>query len=169
MKTYAVILLCVVFGAASCNHELEKGDPDTDGIKGESFTFYSDRNLFDQSFLRRSAGGNNEFSIVKVEAVKDYFPNGNDALVVTTSIGTTCEGDFSVIWDGSIMESFPRRINLLLQWNGSCNSSPSSSEEVLVLNINDLIGDEELSENSIFSVINGAVSHDGNDQEVSFN
>jgi len=169
MKTCVFIFLCVVFCTAGCNHELEKKDLDTDGFKGENFTFYSDKDLFEQSFLRRSVGGNNEFSIVKVDAVKDYFSNGDDALVVTTSRSTVCEGDFKVIWDGSVMESYPRRINLFLQWNGTCNGSTSPSEDVLVLNINELIGDNALSENSVFSVINGSVSHHGNDQDVSFN
>jgi len=163
MKKIAFIFIAIVFVTAGCSNELEKNDPYTDGVQGENFTFYSNKALFDQSLLQRSVGVNSEFSIVKVDAVKNYFFNGDDALVVTTSMNTKCEGDFKVIWDGSVMESYPSRINLLLLWSGTCDDLLSPTEEVLILNINELITDNDLSVNSLFSVINGSASHAAND------
>jgi hypothetical protein len=163
MNRLLTSLLLVVSLYQGCTSD----DADEKRINGENYTFLASGKTYRQALSERKEEKAAGFTILSVEAFRN--DSGSPLLKITVSHQTDCSNEFEIIWDGSVMESFPARVNLLMRLTGKCNALQSLREEVILLDINELTGASDLPSNTIFHVINGSVTTTVNDYNVSSN
>ncbi len=123
---------------------------DTSTIENKS-PVIRDAEMFQEFMeLRESGELSGKFEIVEIERT-------NDRLFVTLKGG--CEGsNFSVVWDGTVMESWPMQVNLLIVndklEDGNCKLTNDSQK--LEIDLKALIGDSYEDEAYIFHLLNGS-------------
>lgn len=112
---------------------------------------------YDEAAKRRSQS---EYS-ARFE-IEEVSRNGT-SLNIKVSHAHACQGDFEVIWDGSVMESYPMQIRLFVKFNAVCDEGPHIMMldiKTLEVDLMQLIGDEELINESVFHVSNASSVQD---------
>jgi hypothetical protein len=130
---------------------------------GKNFKFYTGSELYLTSVSERSTDSA-PFEIREVKTVQDQTPSGHDFLIVTVR-HPDCTGDFEIVWNGAIMESYPLQMNIFLSYKADCNKSSATKETVLSIDLDLFTGNSQLIEETVFHVING--SKVNTDEDVS--
>ena len=148
MKKLKVILLIIPFLMSACNKE--EGE-DVNMKVEDNYNFYTSNSMYNEAQHLRSDEYSDLFEIESVER-KD-----ND-LYVTISYNDNCDqNEFNVIWNGTVMESYPYQIGLIITREaGNCSAEDEIVTETLVIDLAELIGDEVLVNETLFHVANGS-------------
>jgi hypothetical protein len=135
----------------SNDYKLEKGN----------FTFLKNTKIFKQAEKERSDGYSDEFEINKVERI-------GDTLNITVSFYEGCEiNKFEVIWDGSIMLSYPEMtIFFVKRTADNCGEQGELKTQVLSLSIVEIIGDEALAKRINVTVSNASKKVDEENADI---
>lgn len=125
--------------------------------EGFGFTFYTDSKLFrETNNIRTTTVASEKFEITNI-ARKD------STLYITVSYSATCEdANFDIVWDGIVTLSYPQTINLFLKLSAkNCSLSGDKKESSLEIDLAEFIGDNALSSETVFRVLNASSSQSG--------
>jgi hypothetical protein len=166
MKTkFLLTALVIALGITGCGTDGldSNAGGDVAHKTGENFTFYTDDNMFSYLEQNRSGEVSEDFEITGVQRIEE---DGRKYLHIEIA-HQTCHPDTKIIWNGTVADSHPPQVFLFVQLlaSGECTDedNPDERKEILRLDLYDLIGDEYIAENAIFSVANASTVHDNND------
>ena len=157
------LIWCFFLTSCKTENDMEAMEP----RQAEKFIFYGNQEKYRNAISARVNDPGNPFTIKKVQALKNTSPHGHDILEITVSHYRGCSQDFEMIWDGTIMESFPEQVNMFLHLKGACQDDQELVETVLLLDIDEFIGRADLVDRATFHILNGSEASSENDQSVS--
>lgn len=143
-KTSALLALMMFFFVISCK-------------KDERYPKISEpktleANLFESSDLFAAALENRQSA--HVFEIKDI--TRKDATLQVKVKGGGLEESFKFIWDGSILESYPMRVLLVLKYDNHRNDFDKDKEFVIHVNLEKILGTAGNPKDFHFSLINGS-------------
>ena len=161
---FFMITAGVLWIAVACNNEVEEmTDPNPYTIRKENFLFKKDVGLYFKTQQERSETYSKLFEI-------DQVNREGDLLHITVSFLAGCnENEFEIIWDGSIMESFPPQTRIFIKRNAKdCTPSDEIKQVTLTVDLSELIfknGDEQL-QNAVVIVSNASKKVNSKDADI---
>ena len=162
-KIISFSLIWVVLLTIACNQD-DTADVKTPTPKqGENFKFFASDEMYNDALGKRSGDYSAPFEILDVAAVKDSLPTGHDFLLVTVEYDESCEGEFEVIWDGRIMESYPVQTHLIMKYNAACSNTNQKTIETIAIDLDEFIGDALLVDEAVFHLLNASKINTSND------
>ena len=156
-------LIWVVFLITACNQDDALDVKYPTPKQGENFKFFTSDEMYNDALGKRSGDYSAPFEILDVAAVKDNLPSGHDFLLVTVEYDESCEGEFEVIWDGRIMESYPVQTHLIMKYNAECSGTDQKTTEIIALDLDEFIGDALLVDEAVFHLLNASKINTDND------
>lgn len=158
-KMYLIIMTAgMMLASISCSkdEDVEK-DPTPIAIEKVNYTFLKNSGLYQEAQKDRSESYSTPFEIDHVERT-DHFMD------ITVSFPAGCETNrFEVIWDGTIMESYPPQTRIFVKRSASdCAGTDEKTTEVLSVNLEELIfkGNDEQLQDAIIIVSNASKKPD---------
>jgi hypothetical protein len=98
-----------------CNKEMtEVNDPSLSGLR-----MTKNKDIFNEAARKRGEENfSAPFEIVDVKRT-------GEMLRITVGHGYACQGEFEVIWDGLVMESYPCQTQFFVKFNAKCTTEPA--------------------------------------------
>ena len=168
-KMYLIIMATgMLLTAISCSKdENDEKDPTPVTIEKGNYTFLKNTGLYREAQRDRSESYSAPFEIEEVKRT-------GDIMEITVSFPAGCETNkFEVIWDGTIMESYPPQTRIFVKRTASgCAGTDEITTEVLSVDLEALIfkGHDEQLKEAIIIVSNASKKPDTqNSDNVSSN
>jgi len=130
---------------ASCDSDSSDGDSDLKGTdykvsKGD-YTFYANKEKYtDLETLR----GDESLCQIEIKIVK--VKREGNILTIDVSKPKSCDVEFEVVWNGTILESFPMQAHLYIHpTSNNCTDQDEKEVEVLTLDLEEVLKDLDAS------------------------
>ncbi len=142
------------FTLASCDNDSSDGDSDLKGtnykVSTGDFTFYANKEKYtDLETLR----GDDTLCQIETKVVKVKREGNN--LTIDISKPKNCDVEFEVVWNGTILESFPMQAHLYIHpTSNNCTDQDEKEIKVLILDLEEVLKDLDASyiENTNFTI-----------------
>ncbi|MEX0773978.1 MAG: hypothetical protein WEB89_03285 [Balneolales bacterium] len=163
---FASITVAALFSA--CNDSsVDVGDIATTET-GDNYTFHQNSSMANETAQERSSDISDSF-VIEEAWLEEKGERTLMHIKVNQALG--CEklypGKFDVVWNGIMLMIYPPQIGFYLKLNTEgCSELQENVEETITLNLNELIGTEDFSDGTKFTVINASKSSTENDHEV---
>ena len=136
--------------------------------EGSNFKFYSSNELYEKNKLERVSSSSAPFEIVNVTLTQNVPGSNHDHLTITVQNDSSCSGEFELIWDGIVQLSYPPRTNILMRFNGNCDSNTNAPEQTVIdVDLDEFTGNPDLVDEAVFLVLNGSKATSDSDISVS--
>lgn len=132
------------FSMTGCNQE--QAGPDNDGAFRMEANLLMGKKLFQESLDDRNP--DNVFEIKDVARKSE--------LLEVAVKGSDDAGSFEFIWDGTVQESFPMGIRLVLRYTGTDAGFDGNRDVSLTVNLRKIVGERTNLKDYHFQVINGS-------------
>lgn len=128
-----------------CDNDPSDGNPDLKGtdykVSTGDYTFYANKEKYtDLETLR----GDESLCQIEIEVVK--VKREGNVLTIDVSKPKNCDVEFEVLWNGTILESFPMQCHLYIHpTSKSCTDQGEKEVEVLTLYLEEVLKDLDAS------------------------
>lgn len=148
--SYLFPCLLLAFGCEKKASEDSKQYITKESHQGEGFTFYTSNKAFlETSTSRKSNNVSKPFEIKSISRT-------DTVLSIVVSFSSSCSNpDFSIIWNGEVLQTYPYVVNLFLKLSdSSCSDKQAQITKTLKIDLSKFIG--QLDPSTVFNVLNAS-------------
>ena len=163
-KMYVIsVLTGLLLFISSCSKDLANNDSSKDAqiLDKGTYSFLKSAKIYNEANQNRSEDYSASFDISKVERI-------GDTLNVTVSFLQGCEvSKFEVIWNGTIMESYPEMTILFVKrTTDNCGTQSDTISQVLSINLPEIIEDKALAQRINIIVSNASKKPNSDNADI---